>query len=94
MQVCGGIQPEVFKAAFTAKKGLYLCDGTAFRCLLTFEPPAHYEQTEEVWSAAQRTAWERTLASAMAWGGSARGFGRAPGPAPRPPGQGDVSGLA
>ncbi len=67
VQVCGGIQPEVFKAAFTAKKGLYLCDGTAFRCLLTFEPPAHYEQTEEVWSAAQRTAWERTLAAAMAW---------------------------
>lgn len=67
VQVCGGIQPEVFKAASTAKKGLYLCDGTAFRCLLTFEPPAHYEQTEEVWSAAQRAAWERTLTAAMAW---------------------------
>lgn len=67
VQVCGGIQPEVFKAAFSAKNGLYMCDGTAFRCLVTFEPPTHYEQTEEAWSENSRAAWEKTLAAAVAW---------------------------
>ncbi len=67
VQVCGGIQPEVFRKAFTAKDGLYLHEGTAFRCLVTFEPPAHYEQTEEAWDQASPEPWERTLSAAMAW---------------------------
>lgn len=67
VQICGGIQPQVFKRVFTQQRGKFLEDGTIFRFLFTYEPSTHYELTHEVWSDPHREPWERTLSNALEW---------------------------
>lgn len=72
VQICGGIQPSIFNAAFTAENGTYLEDGTLFRCLMTSEPSTHYALTNESWSAEHMNMWYSTLNHAIAWADEAK----------------------
>lgn len=67
VQVCGGIQPAIFRQVFGGEDGQYLEDGTVFRVLFTFDPPAHFELTVESWTDENRKAWCETLARALDW---------------------------
>lgn len=67
VQVCGGIQPGIFRQVFGGEGGQYLEDGTVFRCLFTYEPACHHELTAETWSGENRRAWEYALANALDW---------------------------
>jgi len=67
LQVCGGIQPQIFAKLFSQKSGTYLVDGTIFRFLLTYESISYFPLTTEVWSEENRSAWEQTLRNAFEW---------------------------
>jgi len=67
VSIVGGIQPEVFKAVFSDKNGLYLTDGTIFRFLLTYEPSRNFELTRFTWSEQHRAAWEGLVNKALKW---------------------------
>jgi len=67
VSICGGIQPEVFRAVFGDKGGLFLSDGTIFRFLLTYEQASHYELTRATWSDQHREAWEGLVNRALKW---------------------------
>ncbi|WP_051822350.1 DUF3987 domain-containing protein [Desulfonatronum thiodismutans] len=66
-QVTGGIQPEIFRKAFTSLDGVYMTDGTVYRFLPTFEPPSHFDLTSEAWTEENRVAWEQVISRALAW---------------------------
>ncbi len=63
----GGIQPGIFRRAFTGDDGIYLEDGTIFRFLLTYEPSAYHELTLESWDDTARQTWEMILHRAIRW---------------------------
>lgn len=67
IQVCGGIQPSLFRQVFGSEGGQYIEDGTVFRCLFTFEPSMHHELTAESWAEEHRDAWAATLGRAFDW---------------------------
>nr|WP_256128407.1 DUF3987 domain-containing protein [Desulfolutivibrio sulfoxidireducens] len=67
IQVCGGIQPAIFRQVFGGEGGQYLDDGTVFRCLFTYEPAQFYELTAESWTEGNRAAWAGVLTAALAW---------------------------
>lgn len=67
VQVCGGIQPGIFRQVFGGGGGQYLEDGTVFRCLFTFEPSMHHELTAESWTDEHRETWAMVLGSALDW---------------------------
>lgn len=67
ISICGGIQPEVFKAVFAGQNGLFLNDGTIFRFLMTYEPAGHYELTRAIWSDFHRNSWEGLINKALQW---------------------------
>lgn len=67
VQVCGGIQPGIFRQVFGGENGQYLEDGTVYRCLFTYEPLCHHDLTEESWGEEHRRAWAETLARALDW---------------------------
>jgi hypothetical protein len=67
VQVCGGIQPAIFRQVFGGEDGQYIKDGTVFRSLFTFEPPMHYELTGESWTNEHHAAWAATLGRALDW---------------------------
>ncbi len=66
-QVIGGVQPEIFKRAFTSQDGTFLHDGTVFRLIVTHEPSTHFELTGESWSDENRQVWERIIEKALEW---------------------------
>jgi len=66
-QVTGGIQPEIFRKAFTSMDGVFMTDGTVYRFLPTFEPPSHFDLTSEAWTEENRAAWEQVVSRALAW---------------------------
>lgn len=67
VQVCGGIQPAIFRQVFGGEGGQYIEDGTVFRCLFTFEPSQHHELTAEAWTDEHREAWAKVLGMALDW---------------------------
>jgi hypothetical protein len=67
VQVCGGIQPDIFKKIFSGNNGTFLEDGTIFRFLLTYEKSSFYPLTLESWNKEERDAWTRTLNGAFHW---------------------------
>jgi len=67
VNICGGIQPQVWQRIFGSENGLYLCDGTVFRFLPTFEADRAYPLTAEPWADENRIIWEGMLSRAMAW---------------------------
>jgi hypothetical protein len=67
VQVCGGIQPGIFRQVFGGEGGQYIEDGTVFRCLFTFEPSMHHELTAESWTDEHRETWAAMLGKAMDW---------------------------
>jgi len=67
VSIFGGVQPKVFRKFFAGEDGLYLSDGTLFRFLLTFEPPAYYDLTRESWPDRDREKWETVLHRALDW---------------------------
>ncbi len=67
VQVCGGIQPDIFRQTFGGGGGQYLADGTVFRTLFTFEPSQFYELTTESWTDECRSAWDNLFAAALNW---------------------------
>ena len=67
MSLFGGIQPGIFRRAFTGDDGIYLEDGTIFRFLLTYEPSAYHELTLEPWDDTARQTWEMILHRAIRW---------------------------
>jgi len=66
-QVVGGVQPEIFKRAFTSQDGTFLHDGTVFRLLVTHEPSTHFELTGESWTHENRQVWEKIIERALEW---------------------------
>lgn len=67
VNICGGIQPLVWQRIFGSEKGLYLCDGTVFRFLPTFEADRAYPLTREPWDNEKREIWERMLIRTKTW---------------------------
>ncbi|WP_051261651.1 DUF3987 domain-containing protein [Desulfovibrio inopinatus] len=67
VQVCGGIQPGIFRQVFGGAGGQYIEDGTVFRCLFTFESSMHHELTSESWTDEYREAWASMLGMALDW---------------------------
>lgn len=65
VSVSGGIQPAIFKRAFSSEDGQFLVDGTIFRLLTVFEPNAFHELTAESWTKA--APWLDLTANALAW---------------------------
>ncbi|MGV8074348.1 MAG: DUF3987 domain-containing protein [Syntrophobacteraceae bacterium] len=63
----GGIQPAVFRKAFTSEDGVFLSDGTIFRFLMTYDRSKHYPLTRETWSDDNRRIWESILIRALDW---------------------------
>lgn len=78
VSICGGIQPEVFRAVFGDKGGLFLTDGTIFRFLLTYEHAGNYKLTRAVWSDEHRAIWESLIKKALKWADSRFQSGNAP----------------
>jgi hypothetical protein len=66
----GGIQPGVFRRAFTSNDGVFLEDGTLFRFLLTYEQATHRLLTGESWTDESREIWENVLGRALDWADS------------------------
>lgn len=69
VSIFGGIQPQVWKVAFSGEK-IYLVDGTVYRVLPVYEGPAFHPLTAEAWDDDNRVAWEKLLRSAMNWADS------------------------
>jgi len=69
-QVVGGIQPTVYKKAFTSQDGVFLTDGSLFRFLITHEPSTHFDLTAESWTDENRQAWEYIVNTALKWADS------------------------
>lgn len=67
VQVCGGIQPKIFRKCFAAEGGQFLVDGSIFRLLSVFEPATHFDQTPVEWSDSDAAPWHRTVSSALDW---------------------------
>ena len=67
ISIFGGIQPAVWRRAFSSDNGQFLVDGTVYRFLPTYEGEAFYPLTAEAWSDENREAWEGLLRSAMSW---------------------------
>ncbi len=67
VQVCGGVQPEVFRQMFGGDNGILQSDGTIFRGLYNFEPSAHFPLTRESWSQDARDVWSNILNRAFDW---------------------------
>lgn len=67
VQVCGGIQPEVFVGQFGTKSGIYLNDGTIYRFLFSYETSSYFDLTAESWSEENRARWEETVMLAADW---------------------------
>lgn len=65
--IFGGIQPAVFRKAFTSDEGIFLSDGTIFRFLMTYDRSRHYPLTKESWSDRNRETWEKIFACALSW---------------------------
>ena len=68
ISIFGGVQPAIWKRAFSSDDGQFLVDGTVYRFLPTYEGEAFFPLTAESWSDENREAWESLLRSAMRWG--------------------------
>ncbi|MFH1628480.1 MAG: DUF3987 domain-containing protein [Pseudomonadota bacterium] len=67
ISIFGGIQPAIWKRAFSSDDGQFLVDGTVFRFLPTYEGEAYFPLTAESWSDENREKWESLLKAAMRW---------------------------
>lgn len=67
VSIFGGIQPDVWKRIFGQNDRLYLCDGTIYRFLPTYEGEGYYPLTAEAWTEHNKDSWEHMLRNAMKW---------------------------
>jgi hypothetical protein len=67
VQICGGIQPSVLKQSLTAKNGIFMQDGTAFRFMFTFMQSSYRDLTAEAWSKSNKENWQLLLSKAKQW---------------------------
>jgi hypothetical protein len=67
ISIFGGVQPGIWRKAFTQDGEVFLLDGTIFRFLPTFEGEAFFPLTSEAWSEENKQRWENLLKEAIRW---------------------------